>query len=213
MTASRYAFPSLIAIKPPFGQASYVSNDIHCQIAVHAVVYLCAPCEENSFSTPSPKNISYRSLTILYLFLTAMPTSTGFDRSQAAHLPSVAPIIAQSGREYTNSNVSNSATSIDSYDKELEVTRRTVTGFSIDHPEWPNASRALASSLFKRFQETSRATLLTECIHIQREICAVSTTGHPDRAVSVSYLASSLRTYFKQTHEESPLAEAIDLNR
>jgi hypothetical protein len=133
--------------------------------------------------------------------------------SHAEQSPSATSVVAPNGTGYTDSNASNSASTIDSNDKELEATRHAVDQLSLGHPEWLNRSRALASLLSKRFQETSRNTLLAESIDIQRQICAVCTAGNPDELMSIVDLASSLRTYFMQIGEESLLIEAIDLTR
>jgi tetratricopeptide (TPR) repeat protein len=127
---------------------------------------------------------------------------------------SAASVGTENWSEDTHSCASGLATTIDANDK-LEDAKRAVTRLSVDHPEWLNMhmSRALASLFLKRFKETSRCTLLAECIDIQRQIRAVCTTVNPIRAISASDLASSLWTNFMQSGEESLLAEAIDLLR
>jgi hypothetical protein len=102
---------------------------------------------------------------------------------------------------------------IDRKDKELEDARNVINQLAVDHSEWLYRSRDLTSLLSKRSEETSRDSLLAECAGIQRQICAVCTPGNPDRALSISHLALSLRTLFRQRGEESLLAEAIDLDR
>jgi hypothetical protein len=118
--------------------------------------------------------------------------------------PSTVSIIAQNSPEDSNCDTSSSPIVKDSKDKELEDARSSTVHLSNDHPDWINRSRAFASLLSKRFDEMSRHKLLAECIDIQRQICSVCTTGHPDRAVSVTDLATSLQTYFVRFHFSYP---------
>jgi hypothetical protein len=135
-----------------------------------------------------------------------------FERINQPTSASVTTTISQTCQEKTECNGPTLSIAYNE-EKELDQARHAVARLSIDHPDWLHRSRDFASLLLKRFGDTKNDMLLTECIEIQRQICAVCTTGHPDRAASACDLALSLQTYFNQTGEESLLAEAIALNR
>jgi tetratricopeptide (TPR) repeat protein len=167
--------------------------------------------------TPSPARFISPALFIP-CSRTAMAKSTPSDESnqpthQVAHLSSFEAIAPENASKAIDSDTSHSATTVDSDDKELEEARCAVTQLSSDHPDWLNKSLALTALLSKSFKKTGQETFLSECIDIQRRICAFCTTGNPNRAASLSELALSLRTRFNETGEGSLLSEAITLNR
>jgi hypothetical protein len=186
-------------------------NVIATKAAVYAVTHLFISPVTNTISTLEDFILSSLSL------LDAMIAPALFDRSepslQTPEFPSAIIGTPQTGAEDAVYDARALAIVVDNSDEELDEARHAVTLFPIDHPSWLYRSRALASLLLKRFQETSRDVLLAECINIQRQICSVCTMGNLDRGASMSDLASSLKRYFEKVGEESLLAEAIRLNR
>jgi tetratricopeptide (TPR) repeat protein len=132
---------------------------------------------------------------------------------QKAQSPSFETVVPQNDSEVVDSHASKPITTIDRDEVGLEEARRDVMCLSVDHPDWPSKSMTLASLLSECYQKTGQDSFLSECIDIQRQICAVRTAENPDRAASLVELASLLQTRFNQTGEQSLLAEAIALNR
>jgi hypothetical protein len=100
-------------------------------------------------------------------------------------------------------------------DQELDEARLAVVTSPPHDPKTVAHYTNLASVLWVRFEGRDRSdrALLDEYVQVERRICTLCPSDHPNRARSCRQLAASLGIGFEQFGDNSLLKEAIVLQK